>query len=239
MKPRAGGVLTSIMVVLTLTTGMIEAVSFLALGPVFTAMQTGNLLLLAFALTGAAGLSPAAALVSGGGFVVGAVLGALLESSVDARERRWFAPALLAEGVLLGGGALVAWRAGVGGPPAGPVEGQHFAVIGLVAAAMGVRNITTLRVRVPDVPTTLSTRALTAFLGGLPHVADPRIGSGARHEGRRFASVGAMFAGGLLGGWLLHEGARPGVVLAVPCVLVLLLGVASWLVPEQRTSEPG
>ncbi|MFD3944293.1 YoaK family protein [Streptomyces sp. NPDC058579] len=239
MKPRAGGALTSIMVVLTMTTGMIEAVSFLALGPVFTAMQTGNLLLLAFALTGAAGLSPAAAGVSCAGFVVGAVLGSLLESSVDARERRWFAPALLAEGVLLGGGALVAWRTGVDGPPAGPVGGHHFVVVALVAAAMGVRNITTLRVRVPDVPTTLSTRALTAFLGGLPHVADPRIGSGARHEGRRFASIGAMFVGGLLGGWLLHEGVRPAVVLGVPCVLVLLLGLASWAVPARRTTEPG
>ncbi|MGW2016070.1 YoaK family protein [Streptomyces sp. NPDC001927] len=239
MKPRAGGVLTSIMVVLTMTTGMIEAVSFLALGPVFTAMQTGNLLLLAFALTGAAGLSPAAAGVSCAGFVVGAVLGSLLESSVDARERRWFAPALLAEGVLLGGGALVAWHGGVDGPPAGPVDGHHFGVIALVAAAMGVRNITTLRVRVPDVPTTLSTRALTAFVGGLPHVADPRIGAGARHEGRRFASIGAMFAGGLVGGWLLHEGVRPAVVLGVPCGLVLLLGFASWAVPARRTTEPG
>jgi uncharacterized membrane protein YoaK (UPF0700 family) len=53
---------------------MIEAVSFLVLGPVFTAVQTGNLLFLSFALTGAAGLSPAAAGVSFGGFVVGALL---------------------------------------------------------------------------------------------------------------------------------------------------------------------
>ncbi|WP_137993939.1 YoaK family protein [Streptomyces vilmorinianum] len=238
MKPRAGGALTSIMIVLTLTTGMIEAVSFLALGPVFTAMQTGNLLLLAFALTGAAGLSPAAAGVSGAGFVVGAVLGSLLESSVDTRGRRWFVPALLAEGLLLGGAALVAWRTGVVGP-AGPVAGHHFAVTALVAAAMGVRNITTLRVRVPDVPTTLSTRALTAFLGGLPRVADPRIGSGARPEGRRFASIGAMFAGGLLGAWLLHEGVGPAAVLGVPCALALFLGVAFWVAPEGRTSQPG
>lgn len=238
MKPRAGGALTSIMIALTLTTGMIEAVSFLALGPVFTAMQTGNLLLLAFAVTGAAGLSPAAAGISCAGFVVGAVLGSLLESTVDVRGRRWFAPALYGEGALLGLAALVAWRSGVDGP-GGPAAGHHFAVIALVAAAMGVRNITTLRVRVPDVPTTLSTRALTAFLGGLPHVADPRIGSGARHEGRRFASIGAMFAGGVLGAWMLHEGVRPAAVLGLPAALILLLAVLTWALPEQRTSEPG
>lgn len=226
------------MIVLTLTTGMIEAVSFLALGPVFTAMQTGNLLLLAFALTGAAGLSPAAAGVSCAGFVVGAVLGSLLESSADSHGRRWFPRALLGEGLLLGLAALIAWRTGVDGP-GGTVTGHHFAVIALLAAAMGARNITTLRVRVPDVPTTLSTRALTAFLGGLPHVADPRIGAGARHEGRRFASIGAMFAGGVLGAWLLREGVGPAAVLAVPCALVLFMGAAFWMVPERRTSEPG
>ncbi|WP_267245653.1 DUF1275 family protein [Streptomyces sp. PR69] len=31
------------MVALTVTTGVVEAVSFLVLGPVFTAVQTGNL----------------------------------------------------------------------------------------------------------------------------------------------------------------------------------------------------
>ncbi|MFF6781918.1 DUF1275 family protein [Streptomyces sp. NPDC012510] len=84
MKPRAGVGLTSIMVVPTVTTGVIEAVSFLVLGPVFTAVQTGNLLFLSFALTGAPGLSPAAG-VSFAGFTVGAVLGSRFESTVDAR----------------------------------------------------------------------------------------------------------------------------------------------------------
>ncbi|WMX45527.1 YoaK family protein [Streptomyces roseicoloratus] len=241
MKPRAGGVLTAVMLVLTVTTGMIEAVSFLALGPVFTGMQTGNILLLSFALTGAAGLSPAAAGVSCGGFVIGAVLGSRLETGMDVRGRRWFGPALLGEGLLLGCAALVAWRAGIDRPAGldGPVDGRHFAVVALLAAAMGLRNVTTLRVRVPDVPTTLSTRALAAFLGGLPQIADNRIGAGARPEVRRLASVGAMFAGGLLGAWLLHEGALPAAVLVVPGVLALALGASYCAAPARRTSDPG
>ncbi|WP_141309622.1 YoaK family protein [Streptomyces spinoverrucosus] len=238
MKPRAGVGLTSVMVALTLTTGMIEAVSFLVLGPVFTAVQTGNLLFLAFALTGAAGLSPAAAGVSCAAFAVGAVLGSRFETIVDVHGRRWFVPGLMTEALLLGLGGLVAWRTGVD-EQGGPVTGHHFVVIALVAAAMGVRNVTTLRVGVPDVPTTVSTRALTALLGGLSPLADPRIGSGLRHEGRRFASVAAMFAGGLVGAWLLHEAVRPAVVLLVPAVVVLALGAVFWAMPRGRTSEPG
>ncbi|RSS78995.1 DUF1275 family protein, partial [Streptomyces sp. WAC06614] len=41
------------MVVLTGVTGLVEAVSLLALGPVFNAMQTGNLLFLSFGVVGA------------------------------------------------------------------------------------------------------------------------------------------------------------------------------------------
>ncbi|MFE7835661.1 YoaK family protein [Streptomyces sp. NPDC057474] len=238
MKHRAGVGLTSIMVALTLTTGMIEAVSFLVLGPVFTAVQTGNLLFLSFALTGAAGLSPAAAGVSFAGFAVGAVLGSRFESSVDAHGRRWFVPALIGEALLLGLGGLVAWRTGVDAPGA-PADGPHFAVVALVAAAMGVRNVTTLRARVADVPTTVSTRALTALLSGLPPIPDTRIGAHSGDEGRRLASVGAMFTGGLLGAWLLHEEVHPAVVLLLPAALVLVLGAVYWATPRQRASEPG
>ena len=181
-KPRAGVGLTSVMVALTLTTGMIEAVSFLVLGPVFTAVQTGNLLFLSFALTGAVGLSPAAALVSFAGFTVGAVLGSRFESSVDAHGRRWFVAALIVEALLLGLGGLVAWRTGVDATGA-PADAPHFAVVALVAGAMGVRNVTTLRARVADVPTTVSTRALTALLSGLPPHPDSRIGAGPRGRG--------------------------------------------------------
>ncbi|MFD9035017.1 YoaK family protein [Streptomyces sp. NPDC059567] len=238
MEPRARGAVTSIMVVLTLTTGVIEAVSYLALGPAFTAMQTGNLLLLAFSLTGVAGLSPLAAGVSCAGFVVGALLGSLLESTVDNHGRPWFAPALLGEGLLLGLGALVAWLGEVDGP-GGPVAGHHFAAVALVAVAMGMRNVTTLRVRAPHVSTTLSTRAMIALVGGLPHLADPRIGAGGGHEVRRFVSIGAMFAGGVLGAWLLHEEVSPGAILAIPSAVVLAFAAATWVAQRRHMPEPG
>ena len=50
-------VLAPLMAALTLATGLLEAASLLALGPVFTAMQTGNVLFLAFGSVGEGGLS--------------------------------------------------------------------------------------------------------------------------------------------------------------------------------------
>src|SRR3989442_4930826 len=62
---------------LTLTgvTGVIDAVSFLGLGRVFTANMTGNVVLLGFAVAGAPGLSIPRSAVSLVAFLVGAGAG--------------------------------------------------------------------------------------------------------------------------------------------------------------------
>lgn len=227
------------MVLLTLTTGMIEAVSFLTLGPVFAAVQTGSLLLLGFAIAGAPGISAVVSGVSLAGFAFGAIVGSHVQSAIDARERRWFDKALLVEGVLLGVAALVIWRAGIEGP-GGPVDGRHLAAIALVACAMGVRNVTALRVRVPDVPTTVATRALTGLVIALPPLAaDTRVGGGPGAEVRRVASIAAMLGGALLAAWLLGRAVPPALVLAFPAALVLALGLVILSVPREFTSVPG
>ncbi|NJP79016.1 DUF1275 domain-containing protein [Streptomyces sp. AA8] len=213
------------MVALTVTTGMVEAVSFLALGPVFTAVQTGNTLFLGFAVVGSGEFSAAASGASLIGFAVGAALGARLSSRADALGRRWLVRALVAESVLLAVAGLTGWTAGRSGhPPAF----RQYVVVALVALAMGMRNVTTLRASVPDMPTTVITRTMTALIGTSPFGLDSRIPSGPRYELRRTASVGAMFAGGLLGAWMLHEAVRPPVVLLVTsaCVLAVALALA-------------
>jgi uncharacterized membrane protein YoaK (UPF0700 family) len=239
MKPRPGPALTTVMVLLTVTTGMVEAVSFLALGPVFAAVQTGSLLLLGFAIGGAPGISATVSAVSLAGFALGAVVGSRMESAIDARERRWFDAALVGEGVLLGAGALVIWRVGID-RPGGPVDGRHLVAIATVACAMGVRNVTALRVALPGVTTTVATRALTGLLVALhPLAADSRVGSDAAVELRRASSILAMLAGGLIGAWLLARPVHPAVVLSVPAALVLVLGLGLLALGRERTSEPG
>lgn len=228
--PKSGTALTATMVALTMTTGVIEAVSFLVLGPVFTAVQTGNLLFLSFAITGAeSDLSPAASGMSLAGFASGVVVGSGFEAAVQARGLRWFFAALMAEAVLIGSGALVAW--GIEGT-GGPLTARHYAVTAIVGAAMGLQNATAMKAPVPDVPTTLVTRAMTGLLGGgrsVPVGDAPTTGPGAStdtgHRRRRAASVAAMFAGGVLGAALLRASVSPAVLLLAVALTVLTVGV--------------
>ncbi|MGW1886277.1 YoaK family protein [Streptomyces sp. NPDC001970] len=237
MKPTREPSLTWAMVALTMTTGMVEAVSFLALGPVFTAVQTGNMLLMSFALAGVGGLSVSACAASLLGFTVGAVLSARFESHAQVRGRRWFTHALYVEAALLAGAALVAWGIERGGEP---LAGRHHLVSALVAMAMGVRNVTTLRAKVAGMPTTVTTRAFTALIGGSPLALDARIAPGARNEVRRAGSVTAMFAGGLLGAWMIHDDRlTPPVVLLVIAAYVLAVALAFAFAPREAAPEPG
>src|SRR4051812_46401425 len=63
------------LLVLTFSTGLVDAVSYLGLGRVFTANMTGNIVLLGFGIAGSGGLPVVAPLVSLGAFLVGSVVG--------------------------------------------------------------------------------------------------------------------------------------------------------------------
>src|SRR5215470_11254266 len=59
----------------TVTTGLIDALSYLALGHVFTANMTGNVVFLGFAVAGAPELSIARSLTALVAFLIGALIG--------------------------------------------------------------------------------------------------------------------------------------------------------------------
>ncbi|MFE2142735.1 YoaK family protein [Streptomyces sp. NPDC059456] len=221
--------LTVLMVALTVVTGMIEAVSLLALGPVFTAMQTGNVLFLAFGAARQASLPALAPAVSLAGFAAGAVCGARLEAFSEARGRRWFVIGLTIEAGLI----LVAAGAGRGlAAHYGEPTWRHMAVACLLAVAMGMRNVTSMRVNVPGVPTTLVTRSLTFLLAGSALGQDGAFGYGTAAWVRRAASVLAMFAGGLAGALLVRAGWTVDRLLVPPGAVVL--AVALSYLPQPR-----
>src|SRR5438552_18261790 len=63
------------LIALTFTTGLIDAVSYLGLGRVFTANMTGNVVLLGFGIAGAGGLPVLAPVLSLVSFLLGAGIG--------------------------------------------------------------------------------------------------------------------------------------------------------------------
>src|SRR6201987_3070704 len=88
---------------LTVSTGTVDAVSYLGLGHVFTANMTGNIVLLGFGIAGAGGLPVLAPLVSFGAFMFGAGTGGLLARRVLHRHPAQLASALLLEALHLAG----------------------------------------------------------------------------------------------------------------------------------------
>src|SRR6266700_3041536 len=88
-SPNTEKVIAYALLVLTAVTGLVDAVSFLSLGHVFTANMTGNIVLLAFATAHVSGLSIARSLTALLAFLVGAILGGrvMARASADSQIR--------------------------------------------------------------------------------------------------------------------------------------------------------
>jgi uncharacterized membrane protein YoaK (UPF0700 family) len=193
-------------------TGLVDAISFLGLGGIFTANMTGNVVLLGFALAGAPGVSTSRCLTSLLAFLVGAALGGRLgESMAAASRRRWLVTGGISEAVLLLAAALASIGFDIG--PASP-PGRLYALIVLTAVTMGLRNATLRRLAVPDLTSTVLTVTLTAVAAESSIVGgnNPRIV-------RRIASVASMLAGAAIGTLLLRYGLALPLAVSGVCVL--------------------
>ncbi len=178
---------------LTLTTGLVDAVSYLGLGRVFTANMTGNIVLLGFGIAGAAGLPVVAPIVSLAAFLAGAGAGGVLASRLGDRTRVHLGSALAIEAALV---AVAAVLAAVLSPH--PPSFSADVVVALMALAMGVRNATVRRIAVPDLTTTVLTLTLTGL------AADSRlVGGSGKGTTRRTAAVLTMLAGAIAGALML------------------------------------
>jgi len=181
------------LLVLTFTTGLVDAASYLGLGHVFTANMTGNIVLLGFGIAGSGGLPVIAPLVSLGAFLTGAGAGGVLARRAGKRDPERLSRALLIEAGAIGAAVLVA--------AAIDVQPSRFSgdlVIALLALAMGVRNATVRRIGVADLTTTVLTMTLTGLAADSP-------AAGGKGEGsvRKTVAVAAMLSGAVAGALLL------------------------------------
>jgi uncharacterized membrane protein YoaK (UPF0700 family) len=189
--------LVATLAALTVVSGFIDAVSFLGLGHVFTANMTGNVALIGFAVAGAPGFSVSASLCALGAFLAGAVAGGRL-----ARRIRPARNLLVAAMVIEVSCTVVA--AVIAGTTATVASGwARFAVLALLAGAIGLRNTAVRRMGVPDMSTTVLTSTMTALASG------SRLAGGSNPHARFGAtSVVCLFSGALVGAILvLHAGA--------------------------------
>ena len=207
------GPLAPLLVTLTVVTGLVDAFSYLVLGHVFVANMTGNVVFLAFALTGAKGFSIAASLSALGAFFVGAVCSGRLVTHLGPRRGRMLALSTTCQTGLVAVALVVGWSVTDLGTGA-----SRYVLIGLMGLAMGMQNGTARKLAVPDLTTTVLTQTIVgaAFDGRVAGGTDSRIG-------RRGLSALAMFSGAVVGALcVLHLGKPVGLVF----VLVLLVPVA-------------
>jgi uncharacterized membrane protein YoaK (UPF0700 family) len=210
LTDRRHGPLPALLVVLTFVTGLVDAVCFLRLGNVFVANQTGNVVLLGFSLSGAAGLSAPVFLAGLGSFAVGAVFGRLPAGD---RGRR------LALGASVEAGLAVVTLVDTLLVP------TAYAAIVPLGLAMGLQNTMVRRLGVPYLNTTVLTTTLTALL------SEPLLGRQTR-AGRRLVSVAALFAGAAVGG-VLVEFTTIGYTVGLAAVLLAAVAGTAYLLARR------
>jgi uncharacterized membrane protein YoaK (UPF0700 family) len=206
--------LTRTLLTLTFVTGILDAVAFLALGNVFVAMQTGNVIFLGIGLGGAAGAPVLAPLVALAAFLAGGCAAALFVRPLAPGHPAGLASAMLIEVALLAFAALLA--------ALGDVEPGAFLaylLIALLAVAMGLRNTIARRIGDPSLVTTVLNLTVTAFASHAPLA----LASRGELETRGVA-IGAILVGALCGALLLK--ASLALALTAAAVVVTVAAVS-------------
>jgi len=229
--PTADSILSYALLGMTAVTGLVDAVSFLSLGHVFTANMTGNIVLLAFASTGVPQVSLARSTTALVRFLAGAAVGGRIMAGASAVvPLRAAGSVFTLEVVFLVGATLAALGYSV-------VSSPHFlrlyAMIAFTAIAMGMRNAAVRKLAVADLTTTVLTLTITGLAAdsSLARGTNPRLQ-------RRIAAVVAMFAGAVLGSIALRHSVFMAlafsVVLSSLCSLALQI---SSRLPCARNAE--
>jgi uncharacterized membrane protein YoaK (UPF0700 family) len=209
---------------LTFASGAIDAISFLALGKVFTAFMTGNIAFLGLRVADAGGPGWSAIIAAMAAFGVGVYLGTLIVNSKgNGTPGVWPSHATVALGLSLIGhaGFQILWLA-VGAHPSTEVATWLIALWGV---AMGMQSAAVRSLHVEGVFTTAAT-ATFIFLFG-----DFVTWSRSAEERRRLRGVLiSLFLGATAGGLLLTRAPiyAPAHPLVATAIVVATAAVLFW-----------
>jgi uncharacterized membrane protein YoaK (UPF0700 family) len=230
---------------LTWVAGLTDAISYLGLGHVFTAMMTGNTVLLGLALAQGEVSAAWRSILALAGFAAGVAVGALIVER-DRSHGAWppaVTRALAVEGVVL---ALftATWQLTGGARRVGVV----YLLILLSGCAMGVQAAAVRRLGVPGIATTYITGTLTNLVvdlvGWLRVSAGASLGRTARnatamapsartweHRVGLLAAVFLVYGLGAFVGGVLQDRASPLVAWLPPLALAAVV-VTAWVRAE-------
>ena len=201
------------LLVLTFSTGIIDALSWLGLNGVFTANMTGNVLIIGMGAVGAGGAHwapPLAALVL---FLVGAATVGL----VQLRAAPGWGRATTAIFLSVGAAVLVVGIVTLALPPE-RFEVSAYVVTAVLAFGMGMQGAEALRLAVPQLITVAVSSAVVG-LGAALFVV-PKVGSETRGGiVRRVGAIAALAGGAIVGSLLLRVSFGLGLVAASVVIL--------------------
>ncbi|MGN6326515.1 YoaK family protein [Pseudolysinimonas sp.] len=216
LRDHPAGLHLGLMLALTFSTGVADAVGYLGLDRVFTGNMTGNVVILAMALTGADGLPIWGPLLALALFLVGAAISGRTLRGLPAGWSLRTTVLLGVVSLLLLAAAILAFASADSRPQA-----LAYVVTGLLALAMGMQAGAARHIGVADITTVV----VTSTLVGLAF--DSRFGRGtATHPwARRAGAILLIGAGAAAGALLLRLGLGwPALLAAVITGVVTVLG---------------
>jgi uncharacterized membrane protein YoaK (UPF0700 family) len=201
------GVPTRPLLVLTFATGVIDAASFLALGQVFAAMQTGNVIFLGLGIAGVEGAPFVAPLVGLAAFLAGGTVAALIIHRSGARPAA--GAVALPHWLALEAGLLVLAAILAAVLDVDPGHASAYCLIALLSLTMGLRNTLVRGASGPNLATTVLNLTLTTAAPGTVLAA-----AGSADLRVRAAGLLAILAGAVAGALLADSSLPPALLLA-------------------------
>lgn len=207
------GILPPLLVLLTVTSGLIDAYSYLQFHRIFLANITGNVLFLGFSIGGAKEVLWWASLLGIVAFVVGALLAGRIRFFHGNHLARHLLLATLLETALLGIAVAVEIVLDRGD------DRVTALLITVIGVAMGLQNATARSLSLPGLNTTVLTLSLSDMASG-----SSVVGGSGSNAGRRIVALLAMVCGAAVGAVLVLR-AHPMWCL-VTCLAILVVVIA-------------
>jgi uncharacterized membrane protein YoaK (UPF0700 family) len=218
-----------LLVGLAIGSGAIDAISYLALGKVFTAFMTGNVVFLGLRLGGQGGQDVARVAVSLAAFAIG-VFVAVKIVKPSKGSSTW--PRRVSITLSLAALALACFLAGWLASSGRPSTTAGDLLVGVCALAMGLQSGAVSSLGVAGVFTTAATATLVGLMSDLADRPQTQA------DRRRFAGVLVGVIGGAAGGAFLLAQARPYAPVLPLIAIAVVIALSGRVSTAARVTTP-